>query len=332
MVPATRSIGEVTTSTSAQGALRRRARWTNWAGNQSCSPTAVVQPRHEDEIVALVQRAAAEGVRVKVVGAGHSFTGVACTDGYLLDLRHYRRVLAVDPATAQVTVQAGIRLWRPEPRARPHGLALENLGDIAYQTVAGATATATHGTGLRFGNLSTRIVGLRLVTGDGSIVEATAQQSPEVLDVARVGVGALGVVSTVTMPVRAGVPPARHRGGRAGRRGARALGRGDPRHDHFEFFWVPDTGWALTKRNQRTDGPPAPRPAGGPSATTPAVATSAFDLTCRAGRLHPALGRRVARAVPGTGDGTYTDDSDKVFASPRLVHFYEMEYAIPRPA
>jgi FAD-linked oxidoreductase len=307
-----------------------RPKWTNWARNQSCSPIAIERPRSEADLVRVVQRAATEGVPVKVVGAGHSFTPIVCTDGYLLDLGDYDRVLSIDQAAGTVTVQAGIPLSKLNDHLATRGLALENLGDIAYQSVAGATSTATHGTGLRFGNLSSRIVGLRIVTGDGTIIEATPEQNADVLDVARVGVGALGILSTVTIQC---VPAFNLHAIEQAERVDALLERWDDEilaHDHFEFFWLPNTGWALTKRNQRTSDPVRPRSKWRSFKNDYLLSNVAFDLTCRAGRLNPALGRRVARIVPGTGHADYIEPSHSVFASPRFVRFYEMEYAIPR--
>ncbi len=308
----------------------RKLIWSNWAGNQSCAPVAIHRPRSEADLVALVERAATDGRHVRVVGAGHSFTPLVCTDGDLVDLQDYSAVLSVDAEARTATVQAGIPLTRLSRELAAHGLALENLGDIAYQSIAGATATATHGTGLRFGNLSSRIVGMRLVTGDGSVLEATPERNAEVLDVARVGLGALGVISTVTVQC---VPAFN----------LHALEQVEPvdevleqwedlivGNDHFEFFWVPGTRWALTKRNRRTDEPVRPRPRWRAIRDDYLLSNVAFDLTCRIGRRRPDLIPRVSKLVPSTGRAEYTAPSYSVFASPRLVRFYEMEYAIPR--
>src|SRR3954471_21126394 len=144
--------------------------WTNWAGNQACAPFVQERPSTEADLVHIVKEAAAHERRVKVVGAGHSFTGIACTDGHLVDLSDYGNVLAHDPATNTVTMQAGISLSKLCDELDERGLAMENMGDIAYQSIAGAASTATHGTGTAFGNLSSRIVALRLVTADGSVL------------------------------------------------------------------------------------------------------------------------------------------------------------------
>jgi L-gulonolactone oxidase len=312
--------------------MKGRTSWTNWAGNQSCAPTAIRRPTSEDELVAIVKEAAAAGTRVKCVGAGHSFTPIACTDGALLDLSGYDRVLDHDPESRTITVQAGISLSKLCDELDVRGLALENMGDIAYQSIAGATATATHGTGWHFGNISSRIVGLRIVAGDGSIVVATSEENADVLDAARVGVGALGIVSTVTIEA---VRAFRLHAIEEPMRVDEILGDFDgymSSADHVEFYWVPHTGWALTKRNRRTDEPPSPRGRVKEVVDDLVLPNLAFGALCRIGRRRPGWIPRMAKILPSTGRVEYTDRSDKVFTSPRRVHFYEMEYAIPRDA
>jgi L-gulono-1,4-lactone dehydrogenase len=320
----------LTSPTRAPTHGRRRLVWSNWARNQSCAPAARHRPRAEHELAAVVERAAAAGRHVKVVGAGHSFTPLVCTDGDLVDLADYSAVLAVDPVARTATVQAGIPLSRLSTELAAHGLALENLGDIAYQSIAGATSTATHGTGLHFGNLSSRIVGLRLIAGDGSVVDASADQHADVLDVARVGVGALGVLSTVTVQC---VPAFNLHAIEQPELVDEVLERWEDEiagNDHFEFFWVPGTRWALTKRNRRTDEPANERGRWRAFRDDYLINNVAFDLTCRIGRRRPDLIPRVAKLVPSIGRSEYVAPSHTVFASPRLVKFYEMEYAIPR--
>lgn len=307
--------------------------WSNWAGNQTCAPVAVEHPASEEELARLVKQAAADGRRVKVVGAGHSFTDIACTDGVLVRLDRYDRVLAADPATGLVTVEAGIPLWKLNQELDRRGLAMANLGDIAYQSVAGAISTATHGTGLRFGGLATQVVGLTLVAGDGSIVRATPDENADVFRAARVGLGALGVVSTVTLQT---VPAFNLHVREGAERVDALLADLDAEvegNDHFEFFYIPHTGFALTKRNNRTDRPPAPRPKVKAWIDDYVVTNAVFGALCRVGRARPQWIPRLTRMVPSAVSPTeYVDRSYAVFASPRLVHFYEMEYSIPRAA
>jgi L-gulono-1,4-lactone dehydrogenase len=308
------------------------ASWRNWAGNQVAHPRAVHQPSSEDELSAIVKRAGADAATVKVVGRGHSFTDIACTDGHLVDLARYTRVIDVDVDTQRVTVEAGIPLERLNLELEARGLALPNLGDIAYQTVAGATQTGTHGTGARLGGLATQIVGMRLVLADGSVLDCSADEHADVFAVARVGLGALGIVSQVTLQC----VPAFHL--HAIERPMRVdavveeLDELVAANDHFEFFWVPHTGWALTKANNRTDVPLSPRGRFAYWRDKQLLENHAFGLVCRVGRRRPAWIPRLARALPASGTTEYVEPSYRVFASPRRVRFLEMEYAIPREA
>ncbi len=306
--------------------------WRNWAGNQHCAPVAVERPTSEADLVAVVERAAAAGRRVKAVGAGHSFTSIACTDGHLVDLSRYGRVLDVDLAAGEVTVQAGITLRALNRALAARGLALENLGDIAYQSVAGAAATATHGTGIRFGNLSSQIVGLRLIAGDGDVVACSAASRPDVWSAARVGVGALGLVSTMTLRC---VPAFNLHAVEEARPVDEVLEELDDLvdgNDHYELFWIPGTRWALTKRNRRTAEPAQPRRRWEAFRNEVLYDNLAFGAMLRVGRRRPDLIPRMAKAIPSAGRQEYVERSDRVFASPRLVHFLEMEYAVPRAA
>ena len=305
-------------------------RWRNWAGNQVCSPVALEQPGTDAELVEIAKEAAAKGTRVKVVGAGHSFTDIACTDGVQVSLDNYDRVLYVDRERARVTVQAGIRLWALNEALAARGLALENLGDIAYQSIAGAISTSTHGTGANFGGLATQVVGLDLICADGSVVSCSAEEEPETFHAARVGLGALGVLSTVTLQC---VPGYNLRAVEEPMRVDHVLEHVDEyvaENDHFEFYWVPHTGWALTKRNNRTNDEAAGRSRFGEFRDRVLLENLAFGATARVGRLRPAWIPRLARILPSTGRTEYVERSYRVFASPRYVHFYEMEYSIPR--
>jgi len=311
---------------------KERLHWKNWAGNQQCTPERIERPATERGLVRIVKQAAAAGQRVKVVGSGHSFTGIALTDGRLIKLDDYGRVLSIDREKQTATVQAGITIARLSQQLDKQGLALENLGDINYQSISGAISTATHGTGRALGGIETQVTALRLITGDGSIVDCSADKEPDIFSAARVGLGALGIISTVTLRC---VKAFNLRAVEMPERVDQVLERLDENietNDHFEFFWVPDTGWALTKRNQRTTAPLATRGLLKEFRDDILVSNFAFEALCRIGRLRPSLIPRVARALPQTGRTEYVDKSYRVFSSPRMVRFYEMEYGIPAEA
>ena len=303
--------------------------WKNWARNQQCAPIRVHKPVSEQEIIRVVKNAAENGERVKVVGAGHSFTGIALTDGHLIDARDFNAVLNGDKESGRVTVQSGIPLHELNKQLWKRGLAMQNLGDIAYQSIAGATATATHGTGLKFGGLAAQISAMRIIAGDGSVIDCSPQKDADVFRVARVGLGAVGIVSSVTLNCEKAFHL--HAVEQAERVDdvLENLDENVQGNEHFEFLWVPHTGWALTKRNNRTGEAPNPRPRWREFRDDIIYNNVLFNIICRAGRVRPSLAPTLARAFPTSGKVDYIDRSYKVFASPRLIRFYEMEYAIP---
>ena len=268
---------------------------------------------------------------MRVAGAGHSFTDAVLTDGTLLSLERMGRVLDADPATGLVRVEAGITLHELNRALWELGLALENLGDIDVQSVAGATATGTHGTGARLRNLSAAIESVELVTADGSTVECDEAGDPDDWRAARVSLGALGVVTAVTLRA---VPAFTLEGVDSSLPLEEALGRlGElvDGNDHFEFFTFPHSGLALTRTNNRVEGPPQPRSRGREWIDDVLVRNHFFGACCRVGRAQPRLIPRINRAIArASGTSRRVDRCYAIFASPRRVRFTEMEYAIPR--
>ncbi len=302
----------------------------NWAGNQVCLPAERHSPSSTATVAAIVTRAHEQGQRVKAVGAGHSFTAAALTNGVLLSLDRMDRIESVDRDRQQVTVQAGIRLEALNVILAEAGLAMPNLGDIAYQSVAGAIATATHGTGLALGNLANTIVGMEIVTGTGEIVWCDEQTNSEMLTVGRVGIGALGIVTKVTIQC----VPAFNLHVRESVEALDDLLDGFPEetaeNDHFEFFWIPGTRRAQVKRNNRTDRIAEPPSKLAYFRDKILAENVAFGAVCRIGRRFPRSVPTVAKIVSsGVSERELIDRSDRVFASPRHVKFYEMEYGIP---
>jgi FAD-linked oxidoreductase len=309
----------------------RATRWRNWAGDQFCNPRVVERPRSIDELSAALARAASSGLRVRAVGAGHSFSEIACSEEVLVRLDRLANVLDVDVAGGLVRVQAGITIRELSRRLETYGLALENLGDIDVQSIAGAISTATHGTGARLCNISAQVAELTLVLADGSTLVCSQERDAEVFRAARVGLGALGVIAEVTLRC---VPAFTLRGVDAPAPLEETLERFDElalENDHFEFFVFPYCDTALTRKNNRTEQPPRPRGKLAAYTNDILLTNHAFGLFCRAGRLLPGaipqLNRLVTRLA---GSSERVDRSAAIFASPRLVRFTEMEYALPR--
>jgi FAD-linked oxidoreductase len=300
--------------------------WRNWSGDAVAHPVRTLAPRDAGEVAAAVRDAARDGLPVRMAGTGHSFTGAAVTDGVLLRPDRLTGVLALTGDS--VTVRAGTRLRDLSRRLAPHGLALENLGDIDVQTVAGAVSTGTHGTGAAYGGLASQVTGLELVLADGSVVRAGG----DLLAAATVGLGAYGIVTAVTLRC---VPAFALRAQETPETLEDLLGRWDTlpaEADHVEFYWWPHTRDCQLKRNTRvplSERDPLPRWKA--LVDDELVANGLFSLVCRAGARVPALvppANRVATRLLGAR--TYTDLSWKVFAHPRRVRFRETEWAMPR--
>ena len=305
--------------------------WHNWTGDESCRPREIVHPRSTEEIAAAVAAAGRAGMRVRVAGAGHSFTDIACSEGMLIVLDRCQDVLEVDRASGLVRVQAGISIARLNAALAGHGLALENLGDIDAQSIAGAISTATHGTGARLGNIPSQVAAMTLVLADGSTFACSEQSEPESFLAARVGLGALGVLAEVTLRC---VPAFTLCGIDAPAPLDETLARFEElalTNDHFEFYVFPHCDIALTRTNNRTERSPEPRGKVAEYANDVLLTNRTFEMFCRIGRRLPNRIPEINRIVTRlAGKSKRVDRSDRIFASPRLVKFTEMEYALPR--
>jgi FAD-linked oxidoreductase len=308
---------------------RGGAPWRNWAGNQRTDPVRTAVARDTGEVVEVVKAAARDCLRVKALGSGHSFSAIAVPDGVALHAPADPEFLSVD-ADGLATVPAGMTLRTLNPLLWERGWALPNLGDIDAQTVAGAISTGTHGTGAAHPGLAAQIRALELVTADGAVRTCSAAESPDVFAATRVGLGALGILVSVTLQA---VPAFRLHAVEATLPLAQALDLLGGDDDHVEFYWFPHTDIAASKRNNRTDadGPARGRVAGWVGDEL--VGNGAFALACRLGAAAPRLVPKINRIAAGQfADREYVDRSYRVFTSPRRVRFLEMEYAVPRAA
>ncbi|MGH2632191.1 MAG: D-arabinono-1,4-lactone oxidase, partial [Tepidiformaceae bacterium] len=183
-------------------------------------------------------------------------------------------------------------------------------------------------TGIKVGGLATFVVGMRIVAGDGAVIECDNEHEPELLQVARVGIGALGLLSTVTLQCEEAFNVHAVEASAKVDELLESLDSHIADNDHFEFFWLPNTDWALTKWNNRTAQPLAPRSRWKEFRDDVLVGNGGFSLGCRVARFRPSLTPKIMGLVPFTGRAEYIDRSDQVYTSPRLVHFYEMEYSI----
>jgi len=303
-----------------------------WSGAQRWTPQQVLTPGSEEEVLDAIALARTLGTTLRVVGGGHSFTPLAATDGVLVSLDRHRGLVAADPTTGLVTLRGGTRLWEVAGLLAPHGLALEIMGDIDRQSIAGAIQTGTHGTGADFTGFSGTVRALRLALADGSVVETSPQRDPDLFHAARLGLGAIGVVLEVTLQC---VPRYRLALTEATRPLAETVGgflAQSSAVDHHEFFWFPCTDRATVRSSTRL---PADAPVHRPGRAADllqreVLGNGAWELLCRAASTVPALSRPVGEIASRVFAGSpMTDDSAAVYAAPRRVRFHESEWAIP---
>lgn len=306
-------------------------RWRNWSREQYCRPALIAHPHTREGMIEAVVAAAAAGRKVKVAGSGHSFTPAALTDGTMLRIEALHRILEVDRAGGRVKVEAGITLGDLNRRLDRHGLALENLGDIDWQTLAGAISTATHGTGARWPNLSAQVEAIELITADGVLHEITEAGDSDAFRAARVGLGALGAIYSVTLRT---VPSFRIDRTDRTRPLSEVIASIDElaaSFDHFEFYVFPHTETALCRESTRTDAAPDPPSVISTYAQEVVVENWAAGAVAAVARLVPASIPALSRlAAAGSGVSHKLDHSFRVFASERHLRFTEMEYCVPR--
>jgi FAD-linked oxidoreductase len=307
--------------------------WRNWSGTESATGVETLRPRSADELAAAVKSAAEQGRKLKAVGSGHSFTGCSVPQEVMIRMDGLASIIHADKESGRVMVGAGTGLGKLNAGLAAFDLAMANLGDIDKQTISGAISTGTHGTGARLGGLATQVVALDLVTADGSVLHCSAEENPDVFAAARVSVGALGVISSLTLQcvpaflLRAQEMP---------------LPLGDvldgfdhfaDSNDHFEFYWFPHTDIALTKRNNRVAAGVGASPVGRLRGWVDdeLLSNKVFELTNRIAVRQPGLVPRINRvASRALSAREYVDSSYKVFCSERNVVFRESEYAVPR--
>ena len=268
--------------------------WSNWSGSVIAETGRLAAPANEAEVAALVREAAAAGATVRVAGSGHSFVPVVPAEGAILTLDRLAGLLHADPASGRATLLAGTKLHEATHFLWEQGLALPNQGDVDTQSLAGAIATGTHGTGRSYGSISTRLVGARLVTASGDLLDV---DSPDLLPALRVSLGLLGIMTRVTL---ACVPRYALRE-RVWQHPIdeclEQLEHNIASHDHYEFFWFPRSDIAESKSLDPVDAEPDtedPPPLEGP-------------------------GERVGWA-------------HRIYPSVRELRFNEMEYAVPAEA
>ena len=304
-------------------------RWSNWSGSVQSAPRDVVKPRNIDELAHMIRGYRKDDRHVRVVGAGHSFTPLVQSDDVLMSLDDMQGIQSIDTAAGTVTVLGGTTLKHLGEALFKHGMAQENLGDIDVQSISGAISTGTHGTGVGFGTLSTQVEGLTLVTASGDILECSPAHNADIFKAAQVSLGTLGIIAQVTLRV----VPAKRMHYQAYRKKLTDclanLEQYKQENSHFEFFWFPYTHRVQAKFLNETADPVSKSSFWG-DFNKIVLENGVYWLLSESCRLLPRFCKTVchisAQSIANIDEINY---SHRLFATPRLVRFQEMEYNIP---
>lgn len=303
--------------------------WKNWSESVHCRPEEFYKPKHLQELINLVKKCNVENKKIRVVGSGHSFTPLVATTEVLVSIENLSGIDRVHSENDIVSVWAGTDLKKLGELLREHGYAMENLGDINAQSIAGAISTGTHGTGIEFGSLSTQVAGVTLLTASGELLEISKENNAELLDVVKVSLGMLGIIVKVDLKV----VPTYQLTGRSYRSTLNEciglLDQLNKENRNFEFFWFPYTETVQIKTMNIT-GEKLDKQYKPSFIKDILIENGLFKILSEISRIVPAASKTMSQvSAMGVPVGEKKGDSHLLFVSPRLVKFNEMEYSIP---
>ena len=311
--------------------MTARHSWRNWSGLTTTTPTEVLRPGSTEDVVAAVHRARELGSTVKMPGTGHSFTGIAAPEGIMLEPAGLAGSVEVDAENLTATAYAGTPLHVLNATLAARGFSLHNMGDIAEQTIAGATSTGTHGTGGVVASLSAQLAGLELVTGTGEVVRADSTENPDVYAVARLGLGALGILTRLTFRIEPLFVLEAHEFPMLWDEAMDRFDAMATENHHAELYWFPHTDRVLAKENNRVLDDPRPLSAFREWLDDRFLSNTMFGVVNKVGNARPSLIPKINNlSGQMLSERTYSDVPHKVFTTARTVVFREMEYAVPR--
>jgi L-gulonolactone oxidase len=278
--------------------------WHNWSGHIRCNPSSQIDIASESDVLAAIATAARTRTTIRQRGTGHSCSPLCATDDVLMSFHGLKGITQIDPVAKSARIGPGTPISdMGEPLCKA-GLALENQGDIDLQTLAGAIATGTHGTGLRLGNISSKIVGLRLALASGDVVSLSPASEPRLFDAAVVSLGALGVILDVTIALVKRYRLHERNRALAVEDCLAQFPKLQEEHRNVEFFWLPVFDKCIVKALDETQAPPTPEDLMDPPMGTPGT----LERYLRPERVHW---------------------SHRIYPSRRAALFNEMEFAVP---
>lgn len=295
-------------------------KWNNWSGFQHSQPEHILKPSSIDELKNIVQN----HHKIRVVGAGHSFTPLVCTDATLLSLDHFSGVENVNTALTQANIWSGTRLFNLDQYLEPIQQSLMQQGDIDQQSLAGAVSTGTHGTGLNLHCISAYVEAFELLTASGDILTCSRQDNPNIFEAGRVSLGSLGILTKITMQNKPRYKLKEHMRLCSVKEFFENIDLWKTQHRHIECFAFSHADQLILKTLDITDEDIQPRKLSWPSED--ALLTICCSLTKSFPALNPKLQKLLGVFIKPT---TFVDWSSQIFPTPRETKFNEMEYQIP---
>ena len=294
--------------------------WSNWSGLQQAHPQHILHPDNVLELQHIVQ----SHPKIRVVGAGHSFTPLVCTDATLVSLNQISGVSSSDTAHSRCSLYAGTRLYNLDQYLEPINQALMNQGDIDQQSLAGAVSTGTHGTGADLHCISAYVKDFELLTASGEILNCSRTENPEIFAAGRVSLGSLGILTKITMQNRPHFKLKEHIQLCTVADMMQFIQQWKHQHRHIECFVFSHAEKLMLKTLDETDEEPQPRKESYPSEDM--LLTICSELIKNVPSLNPYVQKLLGTFVKPT---MAVDWSSKIFPTVRNTKFNEMEYQIP---
>lgn len=304
----------------------------NWSKYYKWRPGQIEYPNSIESIQRIVLSAAKQQKKIRVIGSGHSFNPLWVTRDILISLDHFQGVIGINQGRREVTFRAGTKLYKLTKILNQFGLALENMGDINRQSIAGAISTGTHGTGSSFQTMSAQVVGLKFINGKGEVISCSPDIHPEWFKCSQISLGAFGIITEVTLKCvpqynleliidKANLKDV-----------LGSLDQTNAANRNFEYYWFPNTDQVMTKISNITEQRPDRNPLSRIFQDY-ILENIAYKLLCEYGNLFPSQANRISRFSAKTLTRTRkVNQSHKVFTTPRWVRFHEMEYNVPMEA
>lgn len=305
----------------------------NWAGNIVFQPSEIAYPTSEAAIQQIVLKAANNRKKIRIIGTGHSFTALCKTEDVLISLDKFQGIISTDKVTVQARVKGGTKLNLLGDLLFKEGMAMENLGDVDVQSIAGTISTGTHGTGTDFGTISTQVIGLRFVNGKGRIVDCSETNNRELFKTAQVSLGTLGIITQLTLQCVPAYKLALQNRNEPLVDVLATLKERNEENRNFEFYWLPYTKTAWTKTSNIVESDEPDKINFFNYWSEYVLENYAFKLFCELAHWFPSKNEFVSKMTANSATNVRkVYYSHKIYATQRMVKFREMEYNVPADA